>query len=307
MIAVIPSPTVAVWHLGPLAIRAYALCILAGIVVAVWSTQKRLEARGGQPGQALDVSAWAVPFGIVGGRVYHVITTPQPYFGENGDPIRALFIWQGGLGIWGAVALGAVGAWIGCRRTGVRFADFADSCAPGIAVAQALGRWGNWFNNELHGGPTDLPWGLRVYDWDQGLGRARLNGSGDPIVLGTFHPTFLYESIWCLVLAALLVWLGRRRRFERGQVFALYICGYTVVRLIIETMRTDEANLILGQRLNVWTSILVFLFGVVLYWRAGVRGRSSRSDPDPDPEPEPGDVDGDTDEAQPQEADGVSG
>ena len=147
MTTAIPSPVDAAWQIGPLTLRAYALCILAGIILAVWITGRRLAERGGTAEQALDISAWAVPFGIVGGRLYHLITTPQPYFGEDGSPVRALYIWEGGLGIWGAIALGALGAWIGCRRNGVSFLDFVDSAAPGVAVAQAIGRWGNWFNN----------------------------------------------------------------------------------------------------------------------------------------------------------------
>ena len=147
----IPSPTVGVLHLGPLPVRMYALCILIGIVVAVWLTGRRLVPRGGEPGQVLDVAAWAVLFGIVGGRLYHVITTPGPYWGAGGHPLDAVKIWQGGLGIWGAIALGALGAWIGCRRAGISFLAFADAAAPGVAFAQAIGRFGNWFNNELYG------------------------------------------------------------------------------------------------------------------------------------------------------------
>ncbi|SES40087.1 Prolipoprotein diacylglyceryl transferase [Pedococcus cremeus] len=269
----IPSPVVAAWHLGPLTLRAYALCILAGIVVAVWITGRRLVDRGGTAEQALDVAAWAVPFGIVGGRLYHVITTPQPYFGEGGQPVRALFIWQGGLGIWGAVALGALGAWIGCRRNGVRFLDFADSAAPGVAVAQALGRWGNWFNNELYGRHTDVPWALTIHEWDQSKGQAVRDAAGNPIVLGTFHPTFLYESLWCLVLALLLVLADRRFSLRRGQVFALYIAGYPVGRIVFELMRSDTANKIFNVRVNVWTSILVFLLGVGLFALFAKRAR----------------------------------
>ena len=189
--ASIPSPTTGVWHLGPFPIRAYALCILAGIVVAAWITGRRLVDRGYEREKAIDVSAWAVPFGILGGRIYHVITSPEPYFGEGGNPIRALYIWEGGLGIWGAVALGALGAWIGARRHGVSFLDFVDSAAPGVAVAQALGRWGNWFNNELYGRPTDVPWGLTIHQWDQSAGHAVRDANGTAVVLGTFHPTFL--------------------------------------------------------------------------------------------------------------------
>jgi prolipoprotein diacylglyceryl transferase len=265
----IPSPTIGVFHLGPLPIRAYALCILVGIVVAVWLAQRRLEDRGGQPGQALDVAIYGVPLGILGGRIYHVISSPQAYFGEGGHPIRTLYIWQGGLGIWGAVSLGAFGAWLGCRRTGVSFLDFADAAVPGVAVAQAIGRWGNWFNNELYGARTDLPWGLTIHQWDQSAGRAVTDASGHPVVLGTFHPTFLYESVWCLLLALALVLLDRRMSFAPGQVLALYLSGYCLGRVVVEFMRTDEANHLLGLRVNVWTSIVVFLGGVVLFRWAG--------------------------------------
>ena len=262
--AELPSPSVGVWHLGPLPIRGYALCILAGIVVAVWLTQRRLSALGYKPGVAIDISAWAVPFGIVGGRLYHVITTPEPYFGEGGHPIRALFIWEGGLGIWGAIALGALGAWIGARRNGVAFLDFADAAAPGVVLAQAIGRWGNWFNNELYGARTDVPWGLTIHCWDEGAGHAVTCPGSDSTVLGTFHPTFLYESLFLLVLALFLVVVERRVVLRRGQLFGLYVAGYPVGRVVVELMRTDFANKILGLRVNVWTSVIVFLLGVAI-------------------------------------------
>jgi len=265
----LPSPSVGVWHLGPLPVRGYALCILAGIVVAVWLTQRRLSALGYRSGVAIDISAWAVPFGIVGGRLYHLVTTPQPYFGQGGDPWKALAIYEGGLGIWGAVALGAVGAWIGCRKNGVTFRDFADAAAPGVAIAQAMGRFGNWFNNEIYGAPTDLPWRLRIYEWDTGAGRAVVDAAGNPVVKGYFHPTFLYEAIWCLLLAAFLIWIGRRFTLKPGQVFAAYVMGYPIGRIVIESMRSDAANYILGQRVNTWVSVLVFLLGVFLWWRFG--------------------------------------
>jgi prolipoprotein diacylglyceryl transferase len=269
--ATIPSPEQGVWYLGFFPIRAYAMCILAGIVLAVWITQRRLAARGGAPGEALDVAAYAVPFGIVGGRLYHVITTWQPYFGEGGHPMNAFKVWQGGLGIWGAVALGALGAWIGCRRRGVPFLRFADCAAPGIAVAQALGRFGNYFNNELYGSRTNLPWGLEIHQWDQAAGHAVRGADGTAVVLGAFQPTFLYESIWCLVVAATIVWAERRFGLAHGQVFALYGMLYTAGRGVIEMLRTDEANHILGLRLNVWTSVLVFLGALYGFWRAGRR------------------------------------
>lgn len=262
----LPSPTSGVWHLGPFPIRAYALCILAGIVVAVWITGRRLVDRGHAKEKAVDISAWAVPFGILGGRLYHVITTPDPYFGEGGHPLKAFAIWEGGLGIWGAIALGALGGWIGARRHGVPFLDYIDAAAPGVAVAQALGRWGNWFNNELYGRATDVPWGLTIHEWDQSAGHAVRDASGKAVVLGTYQPTFLYESLWCLLLAMVLVLADRRWALRKGQLFGLYVVGYPLGRIVFELMRSDPAHKILGARVNVWTSIIVFLIGVAIVW-----------------------------------------
>jgi len=281
VISEIPSPTTGVWNLGPIPIRAYAMCILAGIAVALWIAQRRLQDRGGRPGQVLDIAAWAVPFGIVGGRIYHLITSPQAYFGAGGHPLDAVKIWQGGLGIWGAVALGSLGAWIGCRRQNVSFLAFVDSAAPGVLVAQAIGRWGNYFNNEIHGSPTTLPWGLKVYEWDQQAGHALRDAAGNPVVSGTYQPTFLYEAVFCLVLALLIVSLDRRSIFRPGQVFALYVAGYPVGRVVIELMRTDAANRILGLRVNVWVSILVFLLGVALFVAFGRRPQAEATPPEP--------------------------
>ena len=273
MIAAIPSPEQSVWFVGPFPVRAYAMCILAGIVVAVWITQRRLTDRGGKPGQALDVAVWAVPFGIVGGRLYHVISSPQAYFGQGGHPLDAFKIWHGGLGIWGAVALGIVGAWIGCRRHGVRLLDYADAAAPGIAVAQAIGRWGNYFNNELYGDKTDLPWGLTIHCWDQAAGVAITCEKSTTNILGVFQPTFLYESLWCLLVALALVLVDRRFSLARGQIFALYGMLYTIGRGLIEMLRTDPANYVLGLRLNVWTSLIVFAGSAFAFWRFGVRAQ----------------------------------
>lgn len=266
MIAAIPSPEQAVWYLGPFPLRAYALCILAGICVALWWGGRRLQARGGSEDAIWDIGVWAIPFGIIGGRLYHVITSPGPYFGPGGNPVDALKIWHGGLGIWGAVALGALGAWIGARRSGTNFRDLASAIAPPLAVAQALGRWGNWFNNELYGGPTDLPWGLQIHAWDASAGKAIRDASGEAVVLGTYHPTFLYESIWCLIIAGLLVLLERKWHPAPGQLFAGYLMLYTLGRGVIESLRIDEAQIILGLRLNVWTSVAVFALGALLWW-----------------------------------------
>lgn len=269
MIASIPSPPENVWNLGPFPLRAYALAILAGIFVAAWLTSKRWVARGGNTDQVINITFWAVPFGIVGGRIYHVISSPAAYWGEGGNPIKALYIWEGGLGIWGAIAFGAVGAYIGCRREGVRFASFADAVAPGLLVAQALGRLGNWFNQELFGAPTTLPWGLEVDP-------AIIARFGEPA--GTlFHPTFLYEMIWNLAAAGLLLYLDRRFRLGHGRVFWLYVVTYTLGRLWIEMLRIDEAELVLGLRLNVWTSIIVGLGGAVAFVLIG-RKHQGRED-----------------------------
>lgn len=262
--ASIPSPSQGVWHLGPVPLRAYALAIIAGIIAAAWLTSKRWAARGGDPEEVITITYWAVPFGIVGGRIYHVFSSPDAYWGEGGEPIRALYIWQGGLGIWGAVALGAVGAYIGCRREGVRFSSFADAVAPGLLVAQAIGRLGNWFNQELFGGPTTLPWGLEV---DPAVAVAAGETAGT-----LFHPTFLYELLWNLAAAALIIWLDRRYRLGGGRVFFLYVALYTAGRVWIEMLRIDPAEQVLGLRLNVWTSILLGLGAVVAFVVATRRG-----------------------------------
>lgn len=253
--AYIPSPGRGVWHLGPVPVRAYALAIVAGILVAIWVGQRRWTAGGGQPGAVTGVAMWAVPFGIAGGRAYHVLTDPQLYFGAGRDPVRALYIWQGGLGIPGAIALGALGAYIGCRRAGIAFAPFADALAPGIALAQAVGRWGNYFNQELFGRATTLPWALRT---------TRASDGNPP---GLYHPTFLYESLWNIALAAVLVWAQRRFHLDRGRTFACYVAGYSIGRLWIETLRVDSANRILGLRLNLWTSAILLLGALLYLWR----------------------------------------
>jgi prolipoprotein diacylglyceryl transferase len=251
----IPSPADGVWHLGPVPLRGYALCIIAGIVLAVWLGERRLVARGGRPGQVQDIALWAVPFGIVGGRIYHVVTDNEKYFGDGRDPLTALYIWQGGLGIWGAIGFGALGAYIGARRQGLAFAPVADALAPGIVLAQAVGRWGNWFNQELFGRPTDLPWGLEIDAGHRPAGYATSE---------TFHPTFLYECLWNVGVAGLVIWADRRFRLGGGRAFALYVAAYCVGRGWIEMLRIDPvaADDVLGLRLNVWTSVVMFLLAV---------------------------------------------
>jgi prolipoprotein diacylglyceryl transferase len=277
--AAIPSPTVSVFKIGPLPVHLYALCIVAGILFALWLTDRRWQARGGSEHQVGDVAGWAIVFGILGGRLYHVITDPELYFTKGKHPLDAFKIWDGGLGIWGAIALGGLGVWIGCRRHRMDFVAFADAAAPGIVIAQALGRWGNWFNNELYGRASTLPWKLQIHDLNVVTGKARTDASGHAVVLGYYQPTFLYEMLWNLLLAAVLIWLDRRRALGRGQVFALYVMGYTLGRFWVEGLREDHANHILGMRVNSWVSILVFLGALVVFLHQRRAPRSSAGDP----------------------------
>lgn len=266
----IPSPAQGVWYLGPFPLRGYALCIILGIIAAIWLGERRWVARGGQPGAISDIALWAVPFGIVGGRLYHVLTDPELYFGSGRDPVAALYVWQGGLGIWGAVALGAVGAWIGARRANLSFVDVAEVLAPAIPLAQAIGRWGNWFNQELFGRPTSLPWGLEI---------APEHRPDGYVSSPTFHPTFLYESLWDLGVVGVVLWTGARFGVRGGRLFAVYVMAYTAGRGWIEYLRIDSVNHVLGLRLNVWTSVIVFAAALLYFIVATQRGRRDSSKP----------------------------
>ncbi|NKQ25877.1 prolipoprotein diacylglyceryl transferase [Streptomyces galbus] len=249
-LAYIPSPSRGVLHLGHVPLRGYAFCIIIGVFVAVWLGNRRWIARGGRAGTVADIAVWAVPFGLVGGRPYHVITDYELYFSAGRDWVDAFKVWQGGLGIWGAIALGALGAGIGARRRGIPMPAHADAVAPGIALAQAIGRWGNWFNQELYGRRTDVPWALHI------------TSSADGRVPGYYHPTFLYESLWCVGVALLVIWADRRFRLGHGRAFALYVAAYCVGRFWIEYLRVDGAHHVLGLRLNNWTALVVFLLAV---------------------------------------------
>jgi prolipoprotein diacylglyceryl transferase len=256
----IPSPGNGVWHLGPVPLRGYAFAIILGVVVAIWIAERRWEARGGTRGEVADVAVWAVPFGLVGARLYHVATDPDRYFGSDGSLWAILYVWRGGLGVWGAIALGAVGVVVACRLRGIKVLPMIDAMAPGVLVAQAFGRWGNWFNQELYGRPTDLPWGLEIDPANYPSGRFYPPGT-------TFHPTFLYESLWCLLAAAVLVWADRRWQIGHGRVVALYVMLYTVERGLVENLRVDTVQLddVLGLRLNVWTSIVLFTVALAYF------------------------------------------
>ena len=276
LLAYIPSPAQGVWHLGPVPIRAYALCIITGIIAALIIGDRRWVARGGEAGVIYDIALWTVPFGLIGGRLYHLMTDWRTYFAEGGAGFgAAVRIWDGGLGIWGAVALGGVGAWIGCRRHGIPLPAFGDAIAPGIILAQAIGRLGNYFNQELYGRPTDLPWGLQIFQRSDGSGVVNphlLNGVSTGQVYEVVHPTFLYELLWNLLVFFFLLWADRRFRLGHGRLFALYVAAYCVGRFGVELMRSDTAPLIAGIRVNSFTSTFVFI-GAVVYMMVAPRGR----------------------------------
>ena len=273
-LAYIPSPPQGVWHLWVIPVRAYALFIIVGIIVALILGDRRWVARGGQPGVIYDIALWAVPFGLIGGRLYHVMTDWRTYFSDDGAGLAgALRIWDGGLGIWGAVALGGVGAWIGCRQKGIPLPAFGDAIAPGIVLAQAIGRLGNYFNQELYGRPTTLPWGLEVYERRDASGALdSLNGVSTGQLVGIFHPTFLYELLWNVLIFAALIYIDRRFKIGHGRLFAMYVAGYCFGRFWIELMRSDVATHIAGIRVNSFTSTFVFI-GAVVYIMVAPKGR----------------------------------
>jgi len=265
MLASIPSPSSN--SIGPL--RAYGLMIGLGVLAAIEICSRRWKARGGDPNDIWSIAVWAVPAGLIGSRLYHVITDWKTYFGDGGRPIEALYIWQGGLGIPGGILAGtAVGAYVAYRK-GMRLPPALDCAAPAIPVAQAIGRIGNYFNQEVFGRPTDLPWGLEidpVHRPERYLDEA------------TFHPTFLYEGIWNLALAAFLIWFDRTRAVRPGNLFVMYIGGYALGRLWVESLRSDFASQILGVRVNIWMSVLTIVGVGVVFAVRGFRRRDGDSD-----------------------------
>jgi prolipoprotein diacylglyceryl transferase len=266
----IPTPSSSTLELGFFTFHFYALAILLGIFVAVWVTKRRYKALGGNPDYITDLALVVVPAGIIGGRIYHVLTSPQKYFGENGSPIQALQIWRGGLGIWGAISIGALAAFIffKVKRNSLSFSQMADAIAPGLLIAQGIGRFGNWFNAELFGKPTTLFWALEIPR------ESRPSGFEN---FATFHPTFLYEAIWCFFVAALIMRVKFFRNFPKaGTVFIFYVLAYSLGRFFIEAIRIDEANLIFGIRLNIWVSGLLFFGALTLFLRR-IAGNTQKS------------------------------
>ena len=276
VIAYFPSPPRGVWHLGPIPLRAYALFIILGIIAALLIGDRRWAARGGERGVIYDIALWAVPFGLIGGRLYHLATDWRTYFGEGGaGPIAALRIWDGGLGIWGAVALGGVGAWIACRRRGIPLPAFGDAIAPGIVLAQAIGRIGNYFNQELFGRETTMPWGLEIFYRRDPAGFVdvhSLDGVSTGQLAMVVQPTFLYELLWNLLVFAILIFLDRRYTIGHGRLFAAYVALYCVGRFCVELLRDDTATHIAGIRVNSFTSTFVFI-GAVVYLILAPKGR----------------------------------
>jgi prolipoprotein diacylglyceryl transferase len=253
----IPSPPYSGFSIGPITIRYYALCLIAGIIAAWWIGVRRWERRGGRSETFETIVIWAIPFGIVGARVYHVLTHLGDYFGPGINPWSVFFIWEGGIAIFGSLLGGALGAFIGTRITGAAFPAFADALAPGIAVGQALGRFGNWFNQELYGQPTDLPWGLEIDPAHRAAGYTQY---------ATFQPTFLYESLWNVFVAVALILTDKRFKLGHGKVFALYMALYGFGRIFTESIRLDYSYDFFGPiRFNEAVAMLICLAGVALF------------------------------------------
>ncbi len=268
LVAFLPSPSSNEIVLGPLHLRAYGLMIALGVLAAVELGRRRWAARGHDPDQISGLALWAVPAGLIGARLYHVITDHQRFEGRWFDAVK---VWEGGLGIPGGIIAGAlVGVWY-VRRKGMPLGEAADAVAPAIPLAQAIGRLGNWFNQELFGGPTRLPWGLEI----------DVTHRPDRYVdVATFHPTFLYEALWNLALVVVLLLIDRKRVLRSGSLFWLYVGGYFTGRLWVEAMRIDPASLIWGIRVNIWLSIVAIAFSFTV---VAVRGRRRPRDDEPPP------------------------
>ncbi|WP_051260401.1 prolipoprotein diacylglyceryl transferase [Corynebacterium sputi] len=273
VLANIPSPSQGVWYLGPLPLRGYALSIILGVILGLIWARRRYAARGGDPDLMIDIAIAVVPAGIIGGRIYHVITDWHKYFGPDGNPAQVFNLTAGGLGIWGAVVAGVLAAWAVCRWRGVPFAPALDAAAPALLLGQAIGRLGNWFNQELYGASTSVPWGLEIYERVDEAGRlAPISGVSTGLVMDVVHPTFLYELIWNLLAAAFIVWADKKFNMGGGRVFALYVASYTLGRFWIEMMRTDDATMVFETiRINTIVSAVVFLLAVFVLWM--MRGR----------------------------------
>lgn len=258
MLNSIPSPDVSYVDIGIFRVHFYAIFILLGIVGAIFIADRRLVKRGATSGVAVDIALWTVPLGIIGARIFHVLTHPSDYFYAGADLLAVFYIWEGGIAIYGGLIGGAIGAWLGSRFSAIRFWSFADAVAPGLLLAQAIGRWGNYFNQELYGTPTELPWGLEIDSFNS----AYPTGLPDGVL---FHPTFLYESIWSLIGVALLLIADRKFELRWGKLFAIYLIYYSLGRIWVESLRIDPSEIILGLRTNVWSALLGIAVGVAIF------------------------------------------
>jgi prolipoprotein diacylglyceryl transferase len=268
----IPTPEISYIELGPFRIHFYALFILVGMALAIWIADRRLQNRGAKSGLALDISLWTIPFGIIGARIFHVLTHTDDYFYDGADLTDVFKIWEGGLAIYGGLMAGALGAYLGARQSGIKFWSFADAVAPGILLAQAIGRWGNYFNEELFGQPTTLPWGLEISP----LNPAFPDGLPADVL---FHPTFLYESIWSLAGVGILLLLDRRFELRWGKMFGAYLIYYSIGRIWVENLRIDPSEILFGLRINVWSGILGIVAGIAIIYL------SARKHPEPEESP----------------------
>jgi prolipoprotein diacylglyceryl transferase len=252
LLSAIPSPSSGTLEIGPVNLNAYGLMIALGVVAAVRIAGKRAERINAATMDDLSsIALWAVPAGVLGGRAYHVLTDYEKFQGNWGDVIK---VWQGGLGIWGGITVGVLVGFWRAKKMNLDAWVLVSCSVPGIAVAQAIGRWGNWWNQELFGRPTDLPWALEVSD-ATALKAGFAEGT-------TFHPTFLYESLGCLVLAVALIAVEKKLKPGRGRLLAWYVAGYTALRFFIEGLRIDEAKELAGFRFNQWVSIIAFAIAV---------------------------------------------
>lgn len=257
----IPSPQINSFMVGPFKIHFYALCILAGMILAIWLADRRLVQRGAKSGVALDIALWTIPIAVIGARIFHVLTHSGDYFYPGADLTAVLRIWEGGIAIYGGLLGGALGAWIGANRSGIKFWSFADAVAPGILLAQGIGRWGNYFNQELFGLPTTLPWGLEINPTN-----AAFPVGLPPETL--FHPTFLYESLWNLIGVIILLALDKRLNLRWGTMFGAYLIYYSLGRVITENLRIDPSDIILGLRTNVLSAIGGAVVGLaIILWQ----------------------------------------
>ena len=258
-----PNPPISSFSIGPFTVHLYALCILIGIIVAYLIGASRFKKRGGDSGTLLDIILWAVPFGIVGARIFHVLTHLGDYVGVyptiEETLLHIVSIWEGGIAIYGALIFGTLGAWIGARVSGVRFVSVLDVLAPGIILAQGIGRWGNYFNQELFGQATDLPWGLLI----------EKNGNAaypSEFPAGTlFHPTFLYEFLWDVAGFFVIIYLAKRLKLQWGKVFALYLVVYSIGRYFVEGIRLDPSEVFFGLRTNQWSAVVGVAIGIAIY------------------------------------------